>query len=181
MEPVAAKVQASVNINPNRSQTFLVSLVGLAAILASGSAYLNDSPLGWAFLGLSTLAFVAASLCWWKSQPDVDSENAHPTNLALSQGGAISTDARTIRDPRAMRHLLQIIEAMTTRQPLPDADGLIDDELKLIPNSKEQAQAVTQEINNDTQAVTNELLDALKLSESADTVSPVLLDAVKSC
>lgn len=179
MGPVTAKVQASFNINPNRSQTFLVSLVVLAAIFAGGSAYLNDSPLGWAFLGLSALTFGAASIGWWKSQADVDSENAHPTNLALPQGGAISTDARTIRDPQSIQHVIQLMDALITRQPLPDADGLIDSHLKLIPDSKENAQAVTRQINNDTQAVTNELLDALKLSESKYTVAPVLLDTAK--
>lgn len=180
MEPVSAKVQASVSINPNRSQTFLVSLVVLAAILAGGAAYLNDTPLGWAFFGLTAFVFGAASLGWWKSQADVDSENAHPTNLALPQGGAISADARTIRDPQAIQHVLQIVDALMARQPLPDADGLIDDRLKLIPNSKERAQAVTKTINSDTQAATNDLLDALKLSESGDTVSPVLLDAANN-
>jgi hypothetical protein len=179
MEPVTAKVQASFNINPNRSQTFLVSLVVLAAILAGGSAYLNDTPLGWAFLGLSALTFGAASLGWWKSQADVDSETAHPTSLALPQGGSISADARTIRDPLAIQHVLQMVDAMMTRQPLPDADGLIDNHLKLVPNSNEKAQAITHQINSDTQAVTNDLLDALKLSESRDTVAPVLLGTAK--
>lgn len=179
MEPVAAKVQASFNISPHRSQTFLVSLVLLAGLLAGGSAYLNDSPLGWAFLGFSVLAFGAASRGWWKSQPDVDSENAHPTNLALSHGVSITTDARTLRDPQSMQHVFQLVNTFITRQQLPDADGLIDSHLKIIPDSKEDAQTATRQINDDTQALTNRLWDALRLSESRDTVAPVLLDTEK--
>lgn len=95
------------------------------------------------------------------------------------KGGQYQLTPERYVTPQSIQHVIQLIDALITRQPLPDADGLIDSHLKLIPDSKENAQAVTRQINNDTQAVTNELLDALKLSESKYTVAPVLLDTAK--
>lgn len=172
---IPAKVEAKLNITPNRSQTFLVAAVIFATVLAICSVSTGNESLGWAFLGFSLITFALAFSGWWKSQADVDSENAHPTNLELPNGTLFTTDLRTMRDPRAIQNVLQVIDATINRQPLPQADGLVDTDLKIIFNSEEKAQAITNQINNDTQVATNILLDALKFSEESKTVAPVLL------
>lgn len=175
MEP--AKVKASFNITPNHSQTFLVSVVLFAATLTICSLLVENDPVfRWVLLGFSAVTFLIGGAGWWKSQADVDSENAHPTSLKLPDGTTISSDPRTIRDPQSIRHVLQLLEVSINRKPLPDADGLVDADLKVIPGSTESAQAATLQINNAVQAATNSLLDTLKLSEDIATVAPVLLN-----
>lgn len=178
MEPkLPAKVEASFSIIPSRSQTFLVSVVLFAATLAVCSLLVQNDPVfRWVLLGFSAATFLLGGAGWWKSQPDVDSENSHPTSLRLPDGTTISSDSRTVRDLQSVQHIIQLLEASINRKPLPDADGLLDSDLKLIPGSKESAQAVTLQINNEVQADTNSLLDALNLSKDSTTVAPILLN-----
>lgn len=178
MEPdISAKVETSVSIQPALSQTFLVSLLGLSAVSLVSAAVLLGMGIaaGWIFLALALIPMVGAIAGWWKSQSDIDLASAHPTNLALPDGLKLSADPRTIRDLQAVKNVSQILGVVLNRQPIPDADGLVSSDLKVIPNSKHQAQQAIEEINNDTQAITNSLFDAMKLSEDETTIAPVVL------
>ena len=173
---INAKVETSVQLNPILSQTFLVALLAFPTI-CSAILFGIDKPVGgWAFFAFAALSSIAAIWSWRSSQPDVDSAGAHPTNLALPDGTSISTDLRTIRNPQACQNFLEVINQTVNRRPLPDADGLVGADLNLLPDSKEKAQQATRQINGDTQAITNYLIDAFKLSESNDTVTPILLE-----
>ena len=179
IEPqLSASVEANVSIQPAQSQTFLVSLLGLSAIsITCGAILLGlEMPAGWAFVALSTLPLGGAVACWWKSQPDVDSVGAHPTTITRPDGGVVTTDLRAIRSPQVLQNLSQLAHGILTTQPLPIADGRVDRDLNIVPDSKEEARAITEQINDTTQAITNNLIDALNLSEGGTTVAPVFLE-----
>jgi hypothetical protein len=178
---IAPTVKADIKLIPTLSQTFLVSLIVFALVLMVCSAFLlrDESPAGWAFFAAGVLVTVGAGFGWWKSQADVDSAGAHPTIVTRPDGGSLTTDLRTIRSPQALQNLAQLANGILNTQPLPIADGLVDSNLTLIPNSKEKAEAVTLQINEVTQAVTNGLVDVFKLAEDSATVAPVLLDTIK--
>lgn len=173
---VTTKVETSVQLKPILSQTFLVALLAFPTI-CSAILFGIDKPVGgWAFFAFAVFSSIVATRSWKSSQPDVDSAGAHPTNVALPDGTAISTDLRTIRNPQTLQNFLEVINQTINRRPLPDADGLVDVNLGLLPDSKEKAQQATHQINDDTKAITNSLIDAFKLSESNDTVAPILLE-----
>jgi hypothetical protein len=173
---VNARVETSVHLKPILSQTFLVSLLAFPTICSAILFGIDKPSGGWAFFVLALLSTIAAVWSWRSSQPDVDSAGSHPTNLALPDGTLISTDLRTIRDPKALQNFLEVINQTVNRRPLPDADGLVGVDLNLLPDSKEKAQEATRQINDDTQAITNSLIDAFKLSEGDAAVAPVLLE-----
>ncbi len=175
---LSAKVETSVSIQPILSQTFLVSLLGLSAIALICSAVLLEKGVvaGWMFAVLAAIPMGGAIAGWWKSQPDVDSAGAHPTTVTRPDGGSLTTDIRTIRSPEALQNLAQLANGILNTQPLPNADGLVDSDMKVIPDSQEKAEAITQQINKETQVITNGLVDALNLSEDNATVAPVLLN-----
>lgn len=174
---LSAKVETSVSIQPILSQTFLVSLLGLSAIALICAAFLLGKGVvaGWMFAVLSGVPMGGAIACWWKSQPDVDSAGAHPTTLIRADGASLTTDIKTIRSPEVLQNLAQLANGILNTQPLPNADGLVNSDMKVIPDSQEKAEAITQQINEETQVLTNGLVDALNLSENNATVAPVLL------
>lgn len=180
MEPeVNAKVETSVQLKPILSQTFLVALLAFPTICSAILFGIDKPTGGWAFFAFAVFSAIAAIKSWRSSQPDLDSAGSHPTNLALPDGTTISTDLRTIRDPKSLQNFLELINQTINRRPLPDADGLVGTDLNLLPNSKDKAQETTRQINEGTKAITNSLIDAFKLSESKETVAPVLLEEEK--
>lgn len=174
---LSARIETSVSIQPILSQTFLVSLLGLSAISLICAAFLLEKGVGagWMFAVLSVVPMAGAIACWWKSQPDVDSTGAHPTTFTRADGASLTTDIKTIRSPVVLQNLAQLANGILNTQPLPNADGLVNSDMKVIPNSQEKAGAITQQINEDTQVLTNGLVDALNFSDDNATVAPVLL------
>ena len=174
---LSAKVETSVSIQPVLSQTFLVSLLGLSAVGLICATFLLEKGLGagWIFAVLSVVPMGGAIVGWWRSQPDVDSAGAHPTTLIRADGASLTTDIKTIRSPEVLQNLAQLADGILNTQPLPNADGLVNSDMKVIPDSQEKAEAITQQINEETQALTNGLVDALNLTDDAATVAPVLI------
>lgn len=164
-----AQVKANVDVRPVRSQVFLVAVVIVSAVLIICSAVLigNGQSGGWAFLLFAAILLSIGYWSWWKAQVDVDLLDAHPTLISLPDGTSVSTDSRILRSPEGLRGITQLCDEVLCRQPLPAPDGLVDSSVRIIPNSKEEAQEIVNQINAATQASTNALIDALGLGDVA--------------
>ena len=164
-----AGVKASVDVRPVRSQVFLVAVTVVAGIsVICGALLIAASDVsGWGFLLFAIILIGGGFKAWTKSQSDVDLHESHPTRLALSDGTMLTTDSRTLRSPEGIQAFAQLFQEVLCRRPLPAPDGLVDDSTRVIPDSKDAALALTNKINNTTQATTNALVDALGLADKA--------------
>jgi hypothetical protein len=145
-------IATQVKLSPKASQIFLVSnsvLAGFCLALGAGLLFAANGA-GWAFLVLAAMLMGGAFWAWHFSQPDVDLQAAVPTTLSLPDGTKVSTDSRTLRSKNAVAGLLQLCEAYK-REPLPAADGLVENGLP-VPNSEAQAQLQVRQINDEVQA-----------------------------
>ena len=86
----------------------------------------------------------------------------------------ITTDSRTLRSPDSIAGFVKLLQEVLHRRPLPDPDGFVDSNAQIIPNSKGDAVALVREINNDTQATTDSLIDRLGLSDKNTHVTQKL-------
>ena len=164
----SAQVEAKINVRPTQSQTFLVAVAVVAGISLICSALLfgiGQPIAGSGFLFLTPAVLWFAFKAWTKSQPDIDMEKGHPTRFMLPNGTSVSTDSRTLRSPEGLSGLIRVCGEILHRKPLPNPDGQVDHNLKVIPDSKEAAIATTREINANTQTATNTLIDILGFEE----------------
>jgi hypothetical protein len=172
-----AEVKANVDVQPVRSQVFLVSAAIVAAIsvICGAGLIAVGQGGGWGFLVFAGVVLAGAFWSWSKSQPDVDLDSSHPTAIALPDGTNISTDSRVLRSPEGVRALGRLVDEILCRRPLPAPDGLVDSNAKVIADSKDDAIAVANQINSSTQAATNSLIDALGLS---DAPAPKMIEQI---
>lgn len=102
-------------------------------------------------------------------QSDVDLDESHPTQLALADGTTLSTDSRILRSPEGVKAFAQLFQNIISRRPLPEPDGLVDENAQILPDSKAEALALASQINSQTQATTNALLDALGMGDAVES------------
>ncbi|MDD5241622.1 MAG: hypothetical protein PHG47_07870 [Sulfuricella sp.] len=164
----SAEVKTSVQVLPTHSQVYLVAAAVLAAIIViCGTVLLMAGHQGgWGFLFLAAAVITADFWAWQKSQSDTDMHQAHATQITLANGTCVTTDGRMLKSAKGLHGLTSIIQEMLTRQPLPEPDGLVDANVKVIPNSAANAISLTSKINSETQITTNSLIDILGLADA---------------
>lgn len=169
----AAEVRANVNVRPSRSQVFLVAsaIVAGISIICGTVLFALGKDTGWIFIILTVLVLGGAFWAWGKSQSDSDLEKAHPTQIALQDSMMLTTDSRTLRSPEGVAGLVRLLQEILCRRPLPNPDGLVDANAKIIPDSNGEAIALVRQINNETQATTDGLIDMLGLSNKSTNVT----------
>lgn len=164
-----AKIKASVDVRPTHSQAFLVATAVVAAIsvICSAGLFAAGRPGGWPLLGFGAIVLVVGFWAWSKSQSDSDLRGGHPTEFQLSDGTKLATDSRLIRSPQGVQAFTQLIDEILYRRQIPEAAALVDSNGQVIPDSEDAASAVVSKINRETQAITDELIDKLRLAEEA--------------
>lgn len=169
------KVDSSVSTTliPERSQVFLVGLIVFACLSLILSCYLFtlDNTAAYYFFGLACLLAGGALLGWFKSQPDVDLADSRATEVSLPNGAALTTDSRLLRSPEGLAALVQLLHETLAREPLPIADGTLDADMQLMPESSATAKSRTLEINHQVQMTTDKLIETMGLS---DKTAPTL-------
>lgn len=165
-----ATVTTKVDLKPQGSQTWLVGflvLSGLALILGAGLLGFSKDA-GWGLIAFSALLAFISAWGWFVAHVDADLSDAKPTTISTPAGLTFSTDSRTLRSPTAADALALLIEA-STRQKLPDADGIIENGV-LVPNSADAANARVHQINQivDDQARNVEILLAGRNGPTVD-------------
>jgi hypothetical protein len=163
---IQTKVNAKVKIEPLKSQILLIILTIIAGLcLLIGFAFLwNDKPNSWIplIIGVSLIGLIFYS--WLKSQKDTDWENSVPTSFSDSSGNSIVTDTRALMTPESIQALAKLFQILNFRRPLPEADGLIDDQGRLVPNSAKEALEKVTQTNKEAQFITDKVIETIGIS-----------------
>jgi len=145
---VETNLSAKLLLKPELSQISIIVL-----LFISGSSFFSSFYFSWhgktwwlpAIVG--TLCLCVAGIGWWKSQRAIDLGNSSPTEISDCNGLRVITDTRAIESKNAIKNLAKIIEAVSLRQPLPHADGLLSDSGEIVTNSGDEGRRLTEEIN----------------------------------
>ena len=169
----SAEVKANVQVLPTHSQVYLVAVAVVAAIIVICGTILlmANHQSGWGFLFLAAAVLAAAFWAWQKSQPDTDMHQAHATQITLPNGTSVTTDGRMLKSAEGLQGLTGIIQEMLTRLPLPEPNGLVDGNGKVILDSAADAINLTSKINSETQSATNSLIDSLGLANNNQEIT----------
>lgn len=167
-----ASIEAKIGINPRQSQTFLVALIVLSCVtIICGTILVGMGQMFGAWLFLLALLFVfSAAYAWFKSQPDSDLHHSHPASIQLPDGTSVTADSRLLLKTEGIAALVRLCSEVMSRRPLPDPDGLVDANLQLIQDSKEDAVKFTSQLNLSTQEATNDLVKVLNLADENPSI-----------
>ena len=170
---IGAEVKADVNLAPKGSQIFVFSSLLLSAFsLIVGFVFLwYKHEYSWVPFLFTFLLGLLSSVAWFKSYKNVDLGGAPPTTISATPSGIyMATDARTLLSFESLQALDKILNLLVHRVPLPDADGLLDEQGTPLPTQKTQASKRVQKANQEAENLTKETVKFLGSTGSADLV-----------
>lgn len=159
----SASVDTKISIIPTFSHAFLgmLLLLGFLPLLASLIFLWFDKDTWWIPFCIFVAIFIVAVLGWLLSRKSIDMSTSSPTTISDSSGNQIITDARSLESQNAIASIGYLFQSFGERKPLPEPEGLIDEEYKTIPDSKAdailRANQINEEIRNQTQSFFDEL------------------------
>lgn len=175
-----AKAEVKASLVPAKSQVLLVAfVVGFVFTLLCGTYLLGDSKQeGWGLIALAGTIFLGTLWAWSRAQSDSDLDNSHPTSFRMPDGTSITTDTRTLRSLDSTLNLGLLLQELLHRKPLPLPTALVDETLRPLPDTQDEARAIVDNINLHTQAVSNYILDSLGLTdETASNLQKLSTDS----
>lgn len=104
----------------------------------------------WINLALVLMFLVCIVTMWFRSRKDIDFGPPAPTSITFQDGQSMSkiiTDQRNI--PLNFEDVARFFSLMTSRRPLPEADGMLDDKGNPMDGSKEEARAMVDKVNQE--------------------------------
>ena len=143
MNILRGQLKASLSATPKGSHVVLSLLViAMIMCLVAGCLliWLDKTYLP-AFVFAGILLAVIGIL-WYLSHRDIDSPSYHPTNIVSTDGTnltAIFTDNNNIQTPEVLQGLVAVLSMSLHRTPLPEPDGLVDENGRPVPQSEEEA------------------------------------------
>ena len=147
---VSADISAKLSLNPKLSQISIIISLLISAISFLSCFVFIWNEKNWVVPCLVGTLFLAVScIGWWRSQRAIDMSNSTPTELTGLDGIKILTDTRAIESNNAVNNLSKIMQVIANRNPLPEANGLIDDNGNIVPNSAEASNQVVNNINSE--------------------------------
>lgn len=165
------KLSADLQLKPELSQISIIVLLIIAELSLLTSFYFSwhgkpvvlPASVGLLCLGMSGFA-------WWKSQRAIDLSNSSPTQISNNHGVKVITDTRAVESDSTVKNIAMLLETMSVRERLPNADGLVFNG-EILPDTKDEAVKAIETINNTTKVLEDEINDAQK--ESAKMIKSV--------
>lgn len=143
-----ADAKATLALTPTKSQIILGVLAILAALIYGLSVYLfvqGKENAGYAFLIVGAL--LTAAILWAWSQSHVNQDLEGSQLKIQTNDGSISVDARVLDRLSTMQEFWNVLERIFSRQPIPVAAGVTDENMGLTPNSEDEAAQRVSEAN----------------------------------
>lgn len=148
-----SKIEALIKIVPKGSQVVLLALVFVLALCVNGLISLMLENLNfWPLLGLVVMLLAAIVFLWLQSYRSVDDGTLPPVDISVSDG---TKSAKLSIHPRAspfsdqLKLLERAFSAMHNRKPLPDPDGLVDENGVPVPSSEVDARQKVDLVNEE--------------------------------
>lgn len=180
---IRAELRTGIDLKPERSQVFVVTLALISAIcLSVGFLFLWFKPeYSWVPLTVG-LCIVAGSIyTWQESHKDIDLANATPTSISDKRSGVdITTDTRVLAAPEIVRHLERLFSSLSHRIPLPEPDGLVDNRGSPLPGKKQEAIERVQKVNEEAADLTKKAMIFMIGEKPVQSVEQPLIEAPAS-
>ncbi|WP_414430345.1 hypothetical protein ACMG4M_15405 [Alcanivorax sp. IL3] len=148
----SAKLSADVKIVAQKSQAAPLALLGLCALsLIGGFFFLWHQPeRSWICFLFSFLFLAVGTICWWLSHKRSDLDSGAPTIIDSKKTGlSLTTDSRLLDSKSSAETLARLITEIAHREPLPEPDGMIDENGIPNPERKAEAKKIVDEANEE--------------------------------
>ena len=136
-------------MSPQGSQVVLLAFLLLSGIcIVVGFQFLWYEKSTWPipFFTGATVALLTL-FAWFRSRRDVDLRDASPTEITTPEGMRVSADARSLASPALLQTLANVLQILSHREPLPEPDGLVNDDGVPVEGSKADALSIVRSIN----------------------------------
>ncbi|MCY4003048.1 MAG: hypothetical protein OXF33_05010 [Rhodospirillales bacterium] len=180
MQKIKANVRASINVAPKGSQVVLISLVLVLFFCLACTIF--SAPLGierWVPSVAAAILLIVIVGMWFSSAQHIDDASIPPFNVVSSDGDtstSISLNHKSLlalQDAQALEQLLSIVQH---RKPLPEPDGLIDENGTLVPQSQSAAQERVEAINEQARQAKEELQSVYQTPRGNSEVTQSSID-----
>lgn len=177
MSDLHSNVSAQIDVKPARSHVVLVALIGLSTIcFGVGFLFLwHNATFAWIPLLIGFLVLFLVCIGWILSRKDIDLEGGMPTHIGDSMGNYLRTDTRALTSPEVVQNIERIFSGLCYREPLPKPEGMVDDSGSPIPNSAQEAANMIDDINMESQRITDIVMSGLNIqTDMSSGVQPIL-------
>lgn len=150
----SSKVDAKIEINPLRSQIFVVlmSMFSFVCLVAACLFLWNEKEGAWLPVCGAIAFLIIAALAYIKTYKTVDLDGAAPLNI-ISNGMNLSVDSKILSDALCFSRVVQL---MNGASEAPAPAGMVTDAGEIIPNSAGEARDVVNKANASIQGVIKE-------------------------
>ncbi|HBL5969377.1 TPA: hypothetical protein LTW63_003432 [Enterobacter hormaechei] len=173
---ISMSASAAVTVTAKKSQSLIMILAITMMLLSFIACFLlyDHNPLYWVpFVPAGILLITCVSLALL-THKNTDLAGAHAT--VIESGGP--SGFKIVTDPRvdiASKSIVPLISVLANMHTLPNASGLVDENLNPIPNTELQAMQKVASINLDAQQACAEAVTKFTpLPDSEPLISPVI-------
>ena len=172
-----ADLSTKISLRPVGSQVLLVAIVIVSGMcFLTGFFFLWYDRSGWPIPVLTgAILALLALFAWFTSKRDVDFSHASPTQIITPTGLEVTADARSLASPDLLQGLTRVLQIVNHREPLPDPDGLVNNEGVPVEGSKADAVSRVCAINQLIRKQTGEFTTMFSSDDQADVVRQPLL------
>ena len=139
------------------------------------NASANVSAQSWIPFTIFIFLIIIVGIGWWRSQNSIDMSNANPTQITDSNGNNLITDTRVLESDNAIFQLGVLLQSFGARNPLPEPEGLVNENGERIPDTKDKAKEVVEEINSKLSAQAQDFFNSTAQNEPGvlqDIINP---------
>lgn len=191
MSKLIPRVKASVSIIPTGSHVVILALVGIMALCLICSFLFVWLGLNyWPPLVFSGILLVVIVFLWFRSHRHVDDKSLPPTELTIKDEITETTISMHPRGLPFNEHLKmweRVISMIQHQRLLPEPDGLVDKNGKVIPQSEHRARQRINVVNreakqkfNATNTNPNDFDQPNETMQSRLSVEPILGEMKKT-
>lgn len=174
------KFDTSVTIKPEQSQVAIVYLLIITlSCFVAGFVFLWFKPL------ISIIPFAIGGVTLWistrfwrASNRSIDMQNATPTLIEVKEDGSISfkTDSRALAPPDLLKIFEKLFSIYGHREPLPEPDGLVNENGEPLSDKKSEAIQQVNQINRKAEDTINSLLKSLVGDKTTQKENQTILE-----
>ena len=152
MSKLSPRIKASISLIPTGSQVVVLALVGIFALcLFCSFLFIWHNVNYWPPLIFSFMLFVAIVFLWLRSHRQVDDRTLPLAEVSIKDEigeRKISMHPRGLPSKELLKNFETILSITQNQKPLPDPDGLVDENGSPIPQSKKKARQNVDAVNN---------------------------------
>ncbi|HBY1513291.1 TPA: hypothetical protein MIQ52_000389 [Klebsiella aerogenes] len=178
---VPFSANAAVNVDAKKSQSVIVILgiiAGILCVIGSFLIYVDKSLFWVPFLAAAVSLFACVCLALLTHR-NTDLAGAHPTVIEVTGAGVF----KFVTDPRvevASKSIAPLVTILANMHSLPQASGLLDENLNPIPNTEAEAVAKVEIINTAAQEACADALSSLSPLPTPEHIAVPFADIQES-